>query len=266
MSGSNLKATGTELYVNIIILNYRYHAVYQRNNNLVALEPAVLGIGRVDAHCGITHYGLGTCGGNYSVVALGILVYNLTLGTCRLNSLLVCNVVLQVVQLAVLLLIDHLLITQSGLSLGIPVNHTYAAVDKTFVVQVNEHLDHALRAQVIHGESGTVPVTAAAQTAQLLEYYASVLLFPLPRVLKELITGQVSFLYSLGGKLTYNLGLGSYRCVIGSGYPKSVLAHHAGTTYQNVLNGVVKHMAHMQHTGHVWWRNDYGIRLTAVGL
>ena len=211
MGRGNLKATGTELNVNIIILNYRYHAVNQRHNHLVALQPAVLGIGRVDAHGGITHDGLGTCGGNHCVVALGILVYHLTLSTCGLYRVLggIGHVVFQVVQLAVLLLIDHLLITQSSLSLGVPVYHTYATVDKTLVVQVNEHLDNTLRAQVIHGECGAVPVTAAAQTAELLKDYASVLLFPLPCVLKELLTGQISFLDALCGKLAYNLGLGS---------------------------------------------------------
>ena len=55
-----LQATGTELHIHIFILNDGYHAIDQRYNHLLPLEPSVLGVLRIDAHGRVTHDGFRT--------------------------------------------------------------------------------------------------------------------------------------------------------------------------------------------------------------
>jgi hypothetical protein len=53
--------------------------------------------------------------------------------------------------------------------------------------------------------------------------------------------------------------------MVDSGYPQGILACHTGPADQQILNGVVEHMAHMQHPGNIGRRNDNGIGFPAVG-
>ena len=83
MGRSNLQTACTELYVNIAVLDDRYYAVYERHDYLMAFQPLVLHVLRVDTHGGIAHDGLRTCGSNYGIVALLVLVEHLSLFTCK---------------------------------------------------------------------------------------------------------------------------------------------------------------------------------------
>ena len=51
-----------------------------------------------------------------------------------------------------------------------------------------------------------------------------------------------------------------------TGNPTSVLPVQTSLAHQNVLDGVVEHVAHVQHSGYVWWRYHDGVGFTAVGL
>ena len=169
-------------------------------------------------------------------------------------------------QMTLLLFIDNLLGRKSGKCLWIPVYHTESAVDKALVVEVNEYFDYAFAACLVHGESGAVPITAGTQTAQLLKDDASVLIGPVPSVLKELLAGQVVLLDTLTGKLLNHLSLGSDRGMVGAWHPTCVLTLHTGTTHQNILNSVVQHVSHMEHTCYVWrWNNDC-VGFTSIGF
>ena len=85
-------------------------------------------------------------------------------------------------------------------------------------------------------------------------------------MLQELFSREVALLDALLCKTIYNLCLSSNRSVVCSGHPASVLPVEASFTNQDVLNGVVEHVAHVQHARHVWWRNDTRVGFTAVGL
>ena len=165
-----------------------------------------------------------------------------------------------------LFLVDHLLGREGCQRLRVPVDHAQAAVDVTLVVQVDKHLDDALRALLVHGERCTVPVAAGTQSAQLLEDDASVLVGPVPGVLQELVARQVVLLDALLGQFLHHLSLGSNRGVVGAGHPAGILALHACTANENILNGVVQHVAHVEHTRHVGRWDDDGVRLASVGF
>ena len=85
-------------------------------------------------------------------------------------------------------------------------------------------------------------------------------------MLQKLATAQIGFLNTLCGQLIHYLGFGSNRGMVGSRHPASILTFHTCTTNKNILNGIIKHMSHVQHTGDVRGRNDDGVRFTSIGF
>ena len=247
MGRGDLEAAGAEIHVYVFILDHRYLAAHQRHYNALPFQVGVFRVVGVDAHRRVAHDRLGARRGHYGVAVLA------------------CYVVAQIVELAVLLFVDHFDVAQSGLGLRIPVDHPLAAVDQSAAVKVDKHLGDALRAQFIHGEGCPAPVARGAELAQLLQDDAAVLVSPVPCVLQELLAGKIALLDPFLGKLGYHLGLGGYRGMVGAGHPEGVLARHAGAAHQYVLYGVVEHVAHVEHTGDVGRRDYYRVRFARVG-
>ena len=142
----HLKASRTEVDVNVFIFNDRYLAPYQRHDDVLALEPLVLRVVGVYAHGGVTHDGFRACRCHNGVTA-GLFYHH----------------VAQVVKLGMLILIYHFLVGECCLGLWIPVDHAHSTVDEALVVQVAEHFDNAFRAFVVHSECRSVPVAARAK-------------------------------------------------------------------------------------------------------
>ena len=168
--------------------------------------------------------------------------------------------------MALLVAVDHLLCREHGLCLRVPVDHTQATVDKALLVEVYKHLEHALWALLVHGEGCAVPIAWGTQTAELLEDDASVLVGPVPRMLKKLLACQVALLDALLSQTVHHLCLCSDWSVVGSRHPACVHAFHSCPAHEDVLNCVVEHVSHVQHTRHVWWRNDHGVGFASIGL
>ena len=187
---------------------------------------------------------------------------------CAIHSTLftVNYIVAQVVQLAVALLVDDLLVADGGESLGVPVDHADAAVDEAFVVEVVEYADDALVADGVHGEGGAVPVARGAEAAELLEYDAAVLLLPFPGVLQEVFAREGALVDAALGEHLDHFGLGGDGGVVGAGHPAGVLALHAGAADEDVLDGVVEHVAHVEHARDVGRRDDHRVGHPVVGL
>ena len=85
-------------------------------------------------------------------------------------------------------------------------------------------------------------------------------------MLQELLACEVKFLDALLCQTVHHLCLGGNGGVVGAGNPACVLALQACTAHQDVLNGIVEHVSHVEHTSHVWRRNNHGIWLAAVGF
>ena len=269
MGRGHLQTARTELDVYITVLDDGNDAVHQRYDDLVALEPLVLRVLGVDTHGGITHDGLWTGGGHDGVVTLGVFVDDITFclqGFFIIESLQIGHVVFQVEQMALLLFIDHFLGREGGEGLRIPVHHAQATVDEAFVIEVNKHFDHTFTARFVHREGCTVPVAAGTQTAQLFQDDATMLVGPVPGMLKELLTGQVTLLDTLGSELLDYLRLSGNRGMVGTRHPTGILTFHTGTAYQNILNGVIEHVSHVEHTRHIGWWDDYRIGFASIGF
>ena len=53
--------------------------------------------------------------------------------------------------------------------------------------------------------------------------------------------------------------------MVSTRYPDRILAVHTCTACQNILNGIVEHVTHVQHTCDVGGRNDYAERFACIG-
>ena len=92
------------------------------------------------------------------------------------------------------------------------------------------------------------------------------LVSPVPSVLQEFLTAQVVLLDALLSQTLHHLSLGSDRCVVGTRHPACVLAFHTCTAHKDILNSVVEHVSHVQHTCYVWWRYYYSVWFSTVWL
>ena len=165
-----------------------------------------------------------------------------------------------------LLAVDNFLVRECRQCFRIPVHHAQAAIDEAFAVEIDKHLDDALRAHFVHRESRAVPVAGCSQSAQLLENDASMFVSPVPGMAQELLSGEVVLLNAILSQPFYHFGFSGNRGMVCARHPASILALHAGSAHKNVLDGVVKHVAHVENSRHIRRRNDYCVWLTRVGL
>ena len=82
----------------------------------------------VDAHGCVAHDGLGACCGHHSIVALVVAVQDVAFVFLG-HVVLLYHAIFQVVELAVLVFVHHLLVAQGSEGLGVPVHHAHTAVE-----------------------------------------------------------------------------------------------------------------------------------------
>ena len=247
VSRSHFQATRTELNIDIVILNHRDFTANERHNHTFALQMGVFRVVGIDTHRRVAHNRFRTCCGNNCI------------------AVLTHDFITQVVELAMLFLVDHLLVAESSLRRRIPIDHTHATVNQAFVEKVDKHVEHTLRAHLVHRKRRAAPVARSAKFLQLLKDDAAMLLFPFPRMFKKLIACKVGLLYTFRSKTRHHLRLRCNRRMVGSRHPESVLALHPRAADKDVLDCIVEHVSHMEHSSDIWRRDNDCIRLPAVG-
>ena len=163
--GSYLQASRSKLNVHVIVFNHGYFTTYQRHDNMLAFQPSVLRVVRIDAHGGVAHNRFGACSGYHGVF-----------------SWFFDHHIFKVEELGVLFLVHHFFVGECRLCLGVPVNHANAAVNQSLFVEIAEHFEDAFRAFVVHGECRSVPIARCAQASKLFKDDATVFVCPVPRV------------------------------------------------------------------------------------
>ena len=173
MRGGDLEAACAELNVDVVVLDDGDLAPYERDNDAPSAEVLVLRVVRIDAHGRVAHDRFGA-GGSHDGV-----------------SVFADDAIAQVVEFALLLLINHLLVAEGGEGGGIPIDHADTTIDQSLTVQIAEDAEDAPGTDVVHGKSRAVPVAGGTEASELLEDDATVLLFPLPGVAQKLLAGEV---------------------------------------------------------------------------
>ena len=230
---------GTKFHVNILVADNRDFSVEQRQYDIFANQVLIALILRVDRYCGIAQHGFRTGGCQNNIAAA------------------VSQRITQVPEVACLLLILYLCIRDGGHAVRTPVDDALALIDEALVVQVDKHLFDCLGASVIQCEPLSVPVTGGAQLFELLDDSAAVFAFPLPCTLQEALSAQVLLGQTFLLHRVDNLCLGCDGSVVGTRQPEGFIALHPAETNQDILQGLVECVAHVQLTGDVrWWDHD----------
>ena len=238
-----LDTAGTELLVDIIVGKDRNLTADDRQDCLFADQVLIALVVRIDCNAGIAHEGL-RAGGRYDDALVRIL-----------------NVILDIPQLARLRLILNLSIGQCGCTVRTPVDDAGALVDQTLVVQVDKDFLDRLGTAFVHREALAAPVTGGTELLQLLDDAVAVLVLPVPDALEELLAAEIIAGQTLLlAEVLLNLDLCCDTGVVGTRHPQCRITLHALGTDQNILQGFVKCMTHMQLTRDIRGRNDNGIR------
>ena len=150
----------------------------------------------------------------------------------------------------------HLEVREGRVAAGTPVDDVVAPVDQPVFVEPDEDLAHGPGEALVHGEALALPVAGAAQPLELVQDDAAVLLLPLPDPLDEFLAAQVVAGHPFLGEFLLDDVLRGDPGVVRPGHPEGVVALHAVVADQDVLQGIVERVPHVQHARHVGRRDD----------
>ena len=181
-------------------------------------------------------------------------------------GLTICERVLEVPHVPVDLDILDFEVRDRGFEMGIPIHEALAAVDQPLVVHVHEHFDDSIvevlfgririTGRAAHGEGLAGPIARCPQPLELTNDGAARILLLLPDAFQELLAAHFSARgLSLGGHVTLGHHLGGDAGVIRAWLPQRVKAAHSVPTDQDILQGVVECVPHVQGARHIWRGN-----------
>ena len=131
--------------------------------------------------------------------------------------------VANLVELAELVLVDHLEVGDGGLAARAPVDDVGATVDQALLMQADEGLLHRDREPVVHGEVLARPVDGRAEALHLVENGIAVLVLPLPDAGLEAFAAEGLAGRAFGSELALDHHLRGDAGVVGAGDPESCL-------------------------------------------
>ncbi len=246
VSRSNLQASCTKFRINITVKNKWYLTICHRDNNFFSFQMLVSDIIRMCTNSSISEYCFRTCSCDHYI------------------SFLSHYFVTDIIKFWFFICIINLFIWDRGHSLWIPVNHSYASVNKPLIKQIDKYFNYGIISFLIHREKRAVPVTWSAQPFKLFEDYTSMFMSPLPCMFQKLLTGKITFFNSFGFEFCNYFCFGSYWCMIGSRNPAGILPLHSCPSDQYILDSIVKHVTHVKYSCNVRWRNNNCIRLSFI--
>ena len=161
----------------------------------------------------------------------------------------------------------HLEIGNRGEQFRIPVHQPLVLVDQALAVQLDEHLHDCARKALVHRKALARPVAGGAQPLQLVDDDAAALGLPLPDPFEEFFAAHVAAARLLPlHQLPLDHHLGGDAGMVGAGLPQHVAAAHPLEAAEDVLQGVVERVAHMQRARHVRRRDHDGEGLGVAAL
>ena len=162
----NFYSAGTKLGINIAVGDNGDNSIRSRQTQGFAHQIAITRILGVNCYSGIAGQRLRTGGGNHQVASL-LLNYR----------------IVNIPQMARVILMLYLDVTQSGVAVYAPVGDAGALVNQTLFKQAAKHLADSARAALVHSKALTLPVAGNAQMLQLVDNAVAVLLLPRPYAL-----------------------------------------------------------------------------------
>ena len=232
---SNFYSAGTKFQIYIAICNNGNDAFSNGQAQMLANQMTITGVFRINCYCSIAQHGFRTSGSNGQE-----------------STFFFHNRVLDIPQVTCVILMFYFDITQSGVTVNAPVGNTGTFVNQAFFVQGAEHFAYSLRAAFIHSKAFAFPIAGNAQAFQLVDDAVAILVLPFPNTFQEFFTTKIiaGFIFFFFNYFFY-FNLGSQACMVIAGHPQGIVTHHAVPTNQNILQGVVQSVTHMQLTGDI---------------
>ncbi|EKD34900.1 MAG: hypothetical protein ACD_75C02138G0001, partial [uncultured bacterium] len=240
MGGSDLQRPGAELAVDVGIEDHRNHPIGKRQFNPNFPQMAVTFVFRMDGHPGVAEHCLGSRRRHHHMAgAVGIGVADM-------------------VELALGILVFHLVVGESGMAARAPVDDIVAFVDQSFLVEPHEDLADCPGQPLVHSKPLALPVAGGPKFFQLVDDRTALLLPPLPNFFDEGLAAEIITGFTNGCQLAFHHILRGDACMIGARHPQGVVTAHPPVTGENILQGVVQGVADMKHSGNVRRRDDDG--------
>ncbi len=243
MAGGHLDSARAEAQLYIIIRDYRELAPDKGQHRIFADKMLILFILGVHGNAAVAEHGFGASRGDYKLL-IGVF-----------------HRVADIPKRAGNVLIFNLGIGKRRAAIGTPVNHSAAFVDKAFIIKLAERFAHGLCANLVHGEAAAIPVTANAHALLLLDYSVTVLLFPRPNALQKLVAPEVIAGFALGlAQNLFNLYLRGYARMVNARQPQRGIPLHTLIAREDILQGGVHRVPHVQLPRNIGGRHDNGKR------
>ena len=247
--GGDLDDAGALGHVGMLVAHDRDLAPDQRQDHMAAVKMSIPLVLRVDRDGGIAEHRFRAGGGQLQLFARFL------------------DGVQQMPEVAVFRFVLHLGIRDGGAAVRTPVDQPVAAVDQPLLVQADEHLLDRAGAALVHRETLALPVAGRADRLELADDAAAVFLAPCPCPLKEPVAPDGFFRQAIGAHGLDHLRLRRDGGVIRAGHPQRFIPLHPAVAGEDILQGVVQRMPHVQLAGDVGGRHHDGVRLffAAVG-
>ena len=253
VGGGHFQAARSEIHFDITVFDDGDLLVDEGDEHFLAFQPVVAFVGRVDTDGGIRHNRFRTGGGHDDVFVGRI-------------SLAVGDEIAHMVEFARGVAVDDFFVADGGQSFRVPVDHTDAFVDVSFLIEIDEGIDDGFAQVGVHRELGAVPVATGAEFAQLAEDNTAVLFLPFPGVFEEFLAGEVFLADAFGLEFGDDLAFGGDAGVVRARDPAGVFAVHPRLADEHVVERVVEYVSHMQDARDVGRGNHDGVGRPIVGL
>ena len=176
--------------------------------------------------------------------------------------------VAQVPEVTLHLVLVELVVGHSRVQVTVPVHEAVALEDQAVAEHREERVAHRARADFVHREPLSIPVTRAAHRLLLLDDALLVFVLPRPDALDESFATDVMARLPL--ELLHPLldhGLRRDPGMVGARHPQGVVPDHAVPPRQQVLHDVVHRVAHVQRARDVGQRHHDDVAvLPGVGV
>ena len=162
MCRGNLYYAGTKLLIYISVCDNRNLTTYQRQDHGLTYDIFIPLVIRVYCQGAVAKQGFRSGGSD---------LYKLVTALNR---------IIDMPEMACLLLVLYLCVRDRGLANRTPVDDTGSLIDIALLMQAQEYLLYGLGAALVHGEALSVPVAGGANLLQLIYDGAAILFPPLP--------------------------------------------------------------------------------------
>ena len=230
---SDLDQSRTELAVHVGIGDNRDEAVRQGEPGLPPDEGLVALVAGVTGDRRVSEQSLGSGRRDLDIV-LAIR------GRSRFEA------IADVVHGSGLVLVLHLVVGEGRPAGGAPIHQVLPLVHEATLVERNEDLAHGQGQAFVEGEAFAAPVAGGAYLLELFLDDVMVLVSDLPCLLDEILPAELAAIDSPLAQLLFDDVLSGYARVVGSGHPKRRLPEHAMEPDEDILEGVLKPMPHVQ--------------------